>query len=142
MRKLLLALTLLSIPLSSEAFAQQLLCAASLHLATPFGALFGDIGSQSLFAVDDVLALELLVGTLHRDDADHQFFRQRPEGWQGQTRPKPSLADFPLQPVDDLLIQRRQRGGGDGRNDDPGPAHVTVHINYTQLLSGPAQLRG
>src|SRR6188768_1809116 len=85
--------------------AHQLRGTLFLVFTAAVGRRAGDEGAEPLPPVDDAVALQLLVGALDRDHADHQVLGQAAERGQRGPRSQPALADFAFEAVDDLLIE-------------------------------------
>src|SRR5687768_9256892 len=64
----------------AQRLAQQLSGALGLGVAAAIDGGTRDERAEALPAVDDPVALELLVGALDGDDADHELFGQTSEG--------------------------------------------------------------
>ena len=98
-----------------------------LHFAAAVGRGVGDERAQSLAPVDDAVALEFLVRALHGDDADEQILGQPPERGQRRADLETAFADFALQAVDDLQVQRPARRRRERGDQQPrgGPARAS-----------------
>src|SRR6516162_4857505 len=83
----------------------------ALRPACGVAAILGDEGAEALAAIDDPLALELVVSTLDGDEAHLQLLRERPERRQGTPRGEAPGRHLALHRLDDLLIKgpRRRR---------------------------------
>ena len=85
----------------AERSPQQLARPFGLGIATAIDGALRDEGAEPLPAVDDSLALELLVRALDGDDADEELLGEPAEG--GQRRPgrQAPFAHLALEAVDD-----------------------------------------
>src|SRR5688572_17383295 len=122
----------------AECGAQQIHGALRLALAAACSRGVGDERAQPLAAVDDAVALELLVGALDGDDADEQLFGETAERRERGAGRQAPFADLALDAVDDLLIQRARRSGRNGRNDQPwqrGAGHALLYILNIDIMS-------
>ncbi len=84
---------------------------------------------ETLAAIDDAFALQLLVCALHGDEAHQQLFREHPERWQRRCPGQPVRSDFALHRVHDLLIERPGAAGEIGPRRSWGGGHVALYIS-------------
>ena len=109
------------------------------------GRRVGDECAQSLAPVDDAVALELLVGALHGDDADEQLLGQPPERGERRAGLETPFADLTLQAVDDLQVQRparryRERGDQEPRSGSLWRHRYCIYRTYTVCQVRPCLL--